>query len=103
MALTFNLEDSNFKSDHKYVRFDNIIGGQEFNYNIKVKGGYSIGNYNFVGLGIAHDMNTSEGLGIILTDTINSESFANQNDIIQLLRTMIVTQLLVLYINNLYI
>ena len=48
-ALTFNIEDSNLKSDNKYIGFDNIIKGKEFNYDIKVKGGYSIGNYNFVG------------------------------------------------------
>ena len=86
-ALTFNVEDSNLKSDNKYIGFDNIIKGQEFNYDIKVKGGYSIGNYNFVGLGITHGRDTSEGLGIILTDTISSESVANRNVISPFIRT----------------
>jgi len=86
-ALTFNVEDSNLKSDNKYIGFDNVIEGKEFNYDIKLKGGYTIGNYSFVGLGITHGRDTSEGLGIILLDTINSESVANRNVISPFIRT----------------
>lgn len=78
-ALTFNVEDVNLKSDNKYIGFDYIIEGSEFNYEIKIKGGYSIGNYSYVGLGITHGRDKSEGRGIILLDTINSESAANKN------------------------
>ncbi len=53
-ALSFSLEDVNLQSDNKYIGFDRIIQGSEFNYNIKIKGGYSIGNYSFAGLGITH-------------------------------------------------
>ena len=85
-ALTFNIEDSNLKSDNKYIGFDNVIEGSEFNYDIKIKGGYSIGNYTFVGLGITHGRDKSEGRGIILLDTISSESVANRNVISPFIR-----------------
>ena len=78
-ALTFNIEDTNLKSDNKYIGFDNVIQGSEFNYEIKIKGGYSIGNYSFLGLGITHGRDKSEGRGIIILDTINSESQVNRN------------------------
>lgn len=85
-ALTFNVEDTNLKSDNKYIGFDNIIEGSEFNYDVKVKGGYSIGNYSFLGLGISHGRDKSDGRGIILLDTISSESVANKNVISPFIR-----------------
>ena len=85
-ALTFNIEDSNLKSDNKYIGFDNVIEGSEFNYDVKIKGGYSIGNYTYVGLGITHGRDKSEGRGIILLDTISSESVANRNVISPFIR-----------------
>lgn len=86
-ALTFSLEDTNLKSDNKYIGFDRIIEGSEFNYDIKIKGGYSLGNYSFIGLGITHGRDESEGAGIILLDTINSESVTNRNIISPFIRT----------------
>ncbi|MCA0930904.1 hypothetical protein LCM02_00485 [Lutimonas saemankumensis] len=77
-ALTFNIEDENLQSGNKLIGFDKIIEGQSFNYEVKLKGGYSIGNYSFVGLGITHGRDKSEGKGIILLDTLNSESVTNK-------------------------
>lgn len=85
-AITFNVEDTNLKSDNKYIGFDNVIEGSEFNYDIKIKGGYSIGNYSFIGLGISHGRDKSEGRGVIILDTLNSESVANRNVISPFLR-----------------
>jgi hypothetical protein len=86
-ALTFNIEDENLQSGNKLIGFDKIIEGQSFNYEVKLKGGYSIGNYSFVGLGITHGRDKSEGRGIILLDTLNSESVTNKNIISPYLRT----------------
>ncbi|MGI9530906.1 hypothetical protein [Lutimonas sp.] len=85
-ALTFNIEDTNLKSDNKYIGFDNIIEGSEFNYEVKIKGGYSVGNYSFFGLGITHGRDKSEGRGIIILDTISSESVAHKNVISPFMR-----------------
>lgn len=86
-AITFSLEDENLQSGNRYIGFDNIIEGSEFNYAIKIKAGYSIGNYSFAGLGITHGRDKSEGLGIILLDTINSEAITNRNVISPFIRT----------------
>ncbi len=86
-AITFSLEDVNLQSGNKYIGFDKIIEGSEFNYDIKVKGGYSIGNYSFAGLGITHGRDKSEGRGVILLDTISSESITNRNVISPFIRT----------------
>lgn len=86
-ALSFSLEDVNLKSDNKYIGFDRIIEGSEFNYEINIKGGYSIGNYSFAGLGITHGRDKSEGRGTILLDTIQSESVTNRNVISPFIRT----------------
>lgn len=87
VALTFSLEDVNLQSGNKYIGFDKIIEGSEFNYDIKIKGGYSIGNYSFAGLGITHGRDKSEGQGVILLDTINSESITDRNVISPFIRT----------------
>ena len=86
-ALTFSLEDTNLQSGNKYIGFDKIIEGSTFNYDIKVKGGYSIGNYSFAGLGITHGRDKSEGRGIILLDTINSKSVTDRNVLSPFIRT----------------
>jgi len=87
IALSFSLEDQNLQSGNKYIGFDRIIEGSEFNYEIKVKGGYSIGKSNFVGLGITHGREESKGKGIIILDTINSQSVTNRNTFSPFLRT----------------
>lgn len=86
-ALTFSLEDTNLQSGNKYIGFDRIIEGSEFNYDIKIKGGYSVGNYSFAGLGITHGRDKSEGRGTILLDTITSESITDRNIISPFIRS----------------
>ena len=85
-GLTFNVQDEKLRSDNEFIGFDQVIEGKEFNYEIRLKGGYAIGNYTMVGLGIAHGRDKSEGLGIILNDTINRESVTNKNTISPFMR-----------------
>lgn len=86
-TLTFSVEDDKLRSENEIIGFGEVIQGTQFNYDIKIKGGYSIGNYNFVGLGVSHGNDQSEGLGIIATDTLRSESNTNRNAISPFIRT----------------
>ncbi len=86
-GLTFSIQDEKLRNDNEFIGLEQIIEGSEFNYNINVKGGYTIGNYTMVGLGITHGRDKATGTGIILLDTINSESYTYRNSFTPFLRS----------------
>jgi len=87
MGLTFSVLDEKLTSNSEYIGLDQIIEGKEFNYNVKVKGGYTIKNYAMLGLGISHGRDKTTATGIILFDTLNTESITNRNSFTPFLRS----------------
>ena len=69
-SLSFNLRDENSSSGSNFIGFDNIFDGKEFEYEIRLKGGYFIGKNHMIGLGISRGKETEEIRGSFVLDTI---------------------------------
>jgi len=86
-GLTFNIVDDKLSSDRELLGLEQVISSHAFNYNINIKGGYFIGNYSMLGVGITHGRDKGTGTGIILMDTLYSESITNRNAFTPFLRS----------------
>jgi len=79
VGLSFNVLDTKYQNNANILGLDQIITSSNFNYDVHIKGGYFIGKYSMLGLGISHGRDKAEGNGILLFDTISSESVTNRN------------------------
>ena len=76
-SLSFNLRDENSSSGTEFIGFDNIFEGSEFEYEIRLKGGYFIGKNHMIGIGFSRGKETEKIKGNLVLDTIqfNQETF----------------------------
>ncbi len=71
-GLAFSLDDR--KASNTKGLFENIIDGNELNYNVTLKGGYFTGDYGMVGLGLEYYQDKFTGMVFRDPDTLQSNT-----------------------------
>ena len=79
VGLAFSLED--LQQENTTGLFQNVVDGQNLNYNIIVKGGYYISDYTMLGLNFLYDYDRFEGLVFRDPDTLQSNSLSRSYDL----------------------
>ena len=74
LGLAFALQDRSLENTQRLL--DKVVDGNQFNYELELKGGYFIGDYVMVGLNFNYAFDKFEGSLVRESDTVRSETIS---------------------------